>query len=787
MKKSILLLSLFQIFFIQAQVTTSKFQKGTFEPGTYISEIKGQNIKLVLNPDKTYDMSFFFGDYITKNDTLQFLNLAKKAQAFLIKPNPNAAYSSTLKLKLNYDLSYYYSSTIYIGTQSDENRKVSYKLLKDYFDPSNEDLTQQTIDVEKSKYLYIVEAKYDKTTISKFRIPEDINEAEVEYNPYTESETKLFGYIDSSNQFVISDGKNPVLFNFEKEDKSKEKVKTEFEPVDVKTDNNWLKENGFIDVGTDQSVEAAYAPPYVFKHKITTSLSNAQSEIKKTSNKFLIVSYDPKNKNAKTEFNNFIKTSEESISSYMYSVYNATYDNFNFYLASDCDKSLLRKNNISSDKEIVVLNNSGEIVYHTKGSLEEKKDLFSIYNSIHKELLIANEKLELDKIMSNKSASVKELKAAFRKTISSETAYATIAPPIVAVEEVKFTPPVPVKDDNVAPREVIEEKGVVEMAADTSDTVVEAAYDDSYYDIIKDKENLYAFKSNKEAVMAKWKKVLDNFKNSTTYDKEFVQIIKAELSNIGFTNKLFPKANYNSTDLDFELLDYVFTNYKILSDPPAEKVVEAVKEDAVAAYEPYYYEQDIKTAVNSYFSYSNFPENPQIDKVLKYYKKYLEISGFDATAVQNYLSALKQNIEIGNNKKEYLETYENYFNSIVKENTSIIENLDTAFEQKDQYSYADWTTYKNSFANLANDVSWYLVEKSNDAVYLKKAIKWSETSLILEKNNHYYLDTLAQIYYKNGMKQKAIETEQKAIDANQDSENIEEYNLVLERMKNGTY
>jgi hypothetical protein len=787
MKKIILLLSFLPIFVAQSQVTTSKFQKGTFEPGTYISQIKGQNIKLVLNPDKTYDMSFFFGEYLVKNDTLKFKNFATNSQKFVIKPNPKAAYSSTLKLKLNYDLSYYYTE-IYIGTQTDENRKVSYKPLKDFFNPANEDLTQQTIDVEKSKFIYIVDSKYNNTTIFKFRIPEDINEAELEYNPYTNSETELYGYIDSSNQFTISDGKTPILFNFEKEDKSKFKIKTDYEPIDVKTDKNWLKENGFYEEAIDAVAAASdsYKPPYVFKHKISSSLSNALSEIKKTPTKFLIVVYDPKNKNGKTEFQDFVKTSEEAITSYMYSEYNATYDNFNFYLSTD--KSLLSKNNINSDQEILVLNSDGEMIYHTKGSIDEKKELFSIYNSIYKELKIANDKLILDKILNAKNASVKEIKTVLRKTLSSETVYAAaIAPPVMAVDEVKFTPPV-VKEDVIIDSKIDQKnQEIVEEAIDSVPMVVEEAYD-NYYDIIKDKENLYQLKATKQAVLDKWKKVLDNLKNSKTHDKEFVQIIKAELSNAGFSQKMFPRTDYNSTNLDFEMLDYVFSNYQLLAEPPTEKVDEAIKEDSTVTTEyDSYYEQDIKTVLNSYFSYSNFKENPQIEKVLKYYKKYLQISGFDATAVQNYLSALKLNIDFGNNKQEYLETYENYFNSIVKENSSIIENLDAAFSQKSQYDYADWTSYKYSFANLANDVSWYLVENSNEPIYLKKALKWSETSLIVEKNNHYYLDTLAQLYYKNGDKQKAIATEQKAIDANKEGDNLEEYKMVLEKMKNGTY
>ncbi len=791
MKKIALLLAIFQILAMQSQVYTSKSttKKGEILPGKYIANTKGQSIKLTINEDATYDMSFFFGKYSTKRDTIFFNNNTVVPQKFVFKPIADAPFSSTLKLKLNYDLSYYYSAQIYIGTQTDENRKINYKLLKDYFKENNEDPTQQNIEVEKSKFLYIVDAKYEGTTVYKFQISDAVNEAELEYNTYSNADTKLLGYVDATtNKFVVSDGKYPILFEFEDEKVAISKAQTDVTAVEVKSEKNWLKNNGFEG---DQATAESYdtKPPYVFKHKVASSLSSALSDIKKTPAKFLVVFYDPKNKNAKTEYDNFIKTSEESLSSYMYSEYSPTYDNFNFYLASDKDKSLLSKNKINSDKEILILNSQGALLYHTTGNFEDKSTLFSIYNSIYEELKTANEKLEFDTIVNNKNTSVKDMKATLRKAITYESKISEVTAQM-AVDAVKFTPPVVI---DAIKEEVKEEiKLDPETAVDSAATAIGSDYSSDYYDLIKDKENLYKLKATKDAVLANWKKVFDAHKNSKTYDKEFVQILKAELANTGFSQKLFPKIDFNTTELDFELLDYVLANYTMLSNTPKEETkessVEEIKgEPLIDSYEPYYYEQDIDATLESFFTNNNFAQNTKVEKLLKYYKKYLEISGFDAKGVLNYLNALQLSIDSGNNQKEYLETFENYFNSIVKENSSIIENLDAAYAKKAAANYDDWTAYKNSFANLANSVSWYLVENSSDINYIKKAVKWSETSLIIEKNNNYYLDTLAQLYYKNGEKQKAIETEKKAIEFSEDGSNTEEYKLVLEKMKNGTY
>ena len=60
-------------------------------------------------------------------------------------------------------------------------------------------------------------------------------------------------------------------------------------------------------------------------------------------------------------------------------------------------------------------------------------------------------------------------------------------------------------------------------------------------------------------------------------------------------------------------------------------------------------------------------------------------------------------------------------------------------------------------------------------------------SLKIQKDTHYYCDTLARLYYQNGQKEKAFNMQQKAIELGKDSENIAEYKSVLEQMKNGTY
>ena len=130
--------------------------------------------------------------------------------------------------------------------------------------------------------------------------------------------------------------------------------------------------------------------------------------------------------------------------------------------------------------------------------------------------------------------------------------------------------------------------------------------------------------------------------------------------------------------------------------------------------------------------------------------------------------------------------FEIYFNKVVAPNKSIIENLDIDFSVNSESE--SWSDYKYDFSNNCNNVAWEIVKKpTNNTSELRKAIKWSETSIEIQKDKHYLYDTLGQLYYLNNQKDKAIATQQKAIDLDENSDNETVYKTVLDQMKNGTY
>ena len=125
-----------------------------------------------------------------------------------------------------------------------------------------------------------------------------------------------------------------------------------------------------------------------------------------------------------------------------------------------------------------------------------------------------------------------------------------------------------------------------------------------------------------------------------------------------------------------------------------------------------------------------------------------------------------------------------YYNTLVNDKP-IFENIDTQFNnQSADFDYTmDWAGFKNQINALFNEQAWNIFElkKTED---FERAIKWSELSNIVEKNNAYSLDTLGQLYYAVGRKQEAIAIQTKAVTvAKELGINSEEFEEALKNMK----
>jgi hypothetical protein len=753
-------------------------QTPVLEPGVYKANAKGQNIMLRVLEGNNYEMAIFHGKYVVANDTITFLNRDPSTSAFKINVNKEAPFSSTLKIKLNAESLMYTSRNIYIGTQKEDNPVIEYKVLSDFVNKraySYSDKKDFKIDVDKAKYLYFVYASYNsEAVISKFEIDQNTNEIEVDCEGLSMQNFELTGIINPETKklSVMEGRKRRDILEFEM-DKA-EALKTDVKPLTVVTEKDWKKKNGFaLEPEFDSSyLEKRQKTKETFKHATIKSYAEGIKSIEKTPEKFLVMVADDR-KASKKEFDAFIKSEEERMSGPMYNGYDAKKDHFNFYLATDKDKAVISNFKIKDRPALIFLNSEGALIYHTAGTIEEKTNLFDSYYSVYEELQIANTHFKVDKLVNNKKATMADFKKTFLDISKSNMASAyDMAADSTAVETV-------VED-------VVEATAVVDTAA-----AVYPDYVNQDYLHVDDPENLYAVKTPKEVIAAKWKLIIDFYTKNNTYDEEFIEMCKKELLNTGFTNKLYGGQNLIS-EADFKILDYLYKNYSeiIKNEEKAKRgMANEYNNEDYSEYQSNY--NSIVTVLGMFFGRrtdesSHLHRSNQV-KLIGYYKSFLKISGYRLADFSNYLERVKETNN--NDRSAFLKEYEEFFNNVSSRNTSIIESLDEMYAAQ-KSGFVNWQDFKHNFALLANNVAWAVVEtKNHDPNTIQTAIKWSETSLKLVKNEFHYLDTLAQLYYKNNEKEKGIATERLAIDNlnPNDKERITEYNEVLESMKNGTY
>ena len=123
-----------------------------------------------------------------------------------------------------------------------------------------------------------------------------------------------------------------------------------------------------------------------------------------------------------------------------------------------------------------------------------------------------------------------------------------------------------------------------------------------------------------------------------------------------------------------------------------------------------------------------------------------------------------------------------------------IDKLNELAAQADQTKdYSHLTTYVSSFlkqfGNILNNeglnnLAWQVFTNSKDKAQLEQALSWSK--LLIEKtpNDPGNLDTYANLLYKLGKKDQAIEYETRAMQAAPVTEQST-YQVTLEKMKKG--
>ncbi|WP_343613498.1 hypothetical protein [Flavobacterium sp.] len=735
--------------------TVSYSQIKNLEKGTYLSVNKGQKIKLNLLDDSKYELVFYTGSYEIKGDSLVFINNPSSENNFNLSYK-NDKKAKNIKIKF-LDPSYY---SFYIGTQNG-TEDVKYQKLSDIRTKQDPDWekTDLEFEIDKADFIYLVyEDYYNPATVAKYAVPKEVSEITISYELGAVTDLKLAGFFDKSkNELQISEpsGKNPLVFVNEKNPQPVKKVGVT--PIETKSVPNWTyvgKEDyalGNYNYDTDivpadstAIADYAVAPPaasnYDFKLKIENSLNNALKATKESStNKYLVV-YKDSNKTAKESFDKFVKDQETQTGYNMYDAYNPQYDVYNFYLAGDDDKKWLKNNKITNDPSVIVVNANGDVLGSAKSDLSTQQYQFSYYGDLYRRLQRADAFVSIDKTFKNKKANDEDLIRAFNKAALLESSYDY---------DSEYTPD----------------------ANSTEFIVTKASVD-------------------KKDVAQAWKKLIEAHQKDTKPNMYLAETILREIKNQGFTKQLF---NQDKTlnDTDFLAIDYLLKYSDKIEEGRAAFNQAKGDNSYVIMGNPI---SEISTALQQsvYNSQNGISGDVNKEKINSIYKNIIASGKGNFEAYRNYFEYLSQVQDKDGSNTTYLREFKTYFESKLV-SPSPIEKLDAMYSDLDptsEYAYNGWSSFKEYHSNICNSAAWTVVEKPLNSSFIKDAIKWSEYSLVVTKNNPYYLDTLAQLYYKDGQKDKAIATQTLAVkylDSNVEETTASEIKEVLSKMQNGTY
>lgn len=287
----------------------------------------------------------------------------------------------------------------------------------------------------------------------------------------------------------------------------------------------------------------------------------------------------------------------------------------------------------------------------------------------------------------------------------------------------------------------------------------------------EDRVTFYRLQSSAEQVTKLYHQLVTSHQNDTEVDYQFAFLASSFLKD-NLERTLFKKPNPVLTHTDLLAIDYLLRFRE-----PLENYGNTSSDDYNTNY--YFYSLFPHTILSALNSYAPYAGAEMLQKMKPYYQKVLEGDSQYYYFLQRYLP------------EEFLSEYETYYNTNFINGHSIILQLNSLYEA--QNSKLPWSEFKYSMANQANEAAWFVVENIKDQKTIIEALKWSKTSLDINPDNPYFLDTYAQLLYKNGNKKQALEIQEKAVDIVK--KNIKQYGQtlldqtqdVLVRMKNNTY
>ena len=721
----------------------------------YVSEKYGNALKLILKEDKTYQLIYNEGVYEQKLDSLYLSSNKKSTDNFTAIPFEQGSQLDSIELTFTSEMGYLSTYNIAVAASSGDEQNLNFLPLFNY--QSNPATTYSDnlikFKIKKDKFLFVAKKNYvtNETEVSKFEISPKLGRLEISEN-YSMGANLVAVFNEKGNIVISENGANPIEFVIQGKVSEQEKPKA----LDYTSLKNISIDWNFPSLYNTENYTASLNQDTI-NVKIEVSLKEALKNLKIKENNCLLIVNEPED-----VFEKFIVLHKSSSVDLGY--YDETDKNifdFSFYNLKEDEQGWLEKINYSKNTKFIVLSSNESVIYSTEQSVSKLTEAgyYSYeYINLAREIKSVANICVVNENLLNKKISIAQIKTSLYNA-SVKLNHRALFP------------------------EGTDDYAITTEAAPSVNSLDSTVEYSEYTNPAKLRGVFYKSKITKQELDAIWRKVLNQYTKEAEYDKELFHTIYKELNNEGFSMNLFGEQRYIMNENDFRAFDYLLKHY-----PKATSV--EYNTDYNYDYSTYFPAiSDVKYLISNVLSRNlsdGYEVNPTLEQkkeIINRYGNYLYDSPNDYYMLTTYAGSLITN----KNEQELFSFYENFVSRFDTKN--IIESLNNYYENNYELN---WYNLKNDFSTMANNVSWYVVDtKISDPVKIKKAIEWSEMSLKLSRNNSYYMDTLAQLYYKNGEKQKAILTQEEAVKNYKDSDvnpdTLTEMKNVLEKMRSGNY
>lgn len=748
MKKLLFILA-FTVQLVNAQTTP--------ETGEYISIEKfSPGINLKLNNDKTFQLFVFNGTYDVVNDSIVFNESLESQQkaSFNVTFSKNKTDHKKLKFSVKPSLMLGLRNE-FLGIQSKENGEIIYASIYDYIKKNNEDDELRdayreneedfsfSFELDKPYAIYLALENKTETKIEKYIIQPSSTEVMIESNFSLFENIKLAGSINTDKSLNVYIDRKPMKFV----NKQHQTQNILFEkPASKIVEKNWSfpgKKNPF-NIYDDSTVVVAdtamvdYEEGFEFKAKIETNFKEALLNLKKdTLTKYLFVYYNLNDKKAEKNFNYMIEEYNMNMGNNMYSGYDAENDRYNFYFATKTDEAFLKKNNVK-DNSVLIINKDGKILASSTKKIRIISNGLNYYQeSIYNKLKETENAILLSNSISNKKTSVPDLAKSLNNNYRD------------FLKESYYYYQINVAVDTVAA-----------MAIDTRETM-EAEDAPAIVEAVETLENtdFTYYKSDiSEKILAEKLNVIFEYYNSKNIiNNELVNILLGEISGNHTSFDLFKNENDTNNKQEIKYINYIL---KYNETEKNKTKIASIINDLIAGKQAN--NPDIKTYNAIRMSLISYTEN-------------------NFEILQSVISDLNEQTS---GSEEANKLVDLYYNTLINDKP-LFENIDAQFSNSNEdVDYTtDWSGFKSKINRMLNTQAWDIFEM-NKTKDFERAIKWSELSNLVDKNNANSLDTLGQLYFAVGRKSEAIAIQTKAVALAKESKmNFEEFEKVLNNMK----